>query len=113
RRGPPPTSAAGSDRQPRVPPSRLPDERGAGLTPAPRSRREGLLDEERVQVRARVRGLEQEAAGPSRDELTVVPVVVGRPGGELRRELYVQVAIRLVAGVARQLVGSRELLVDA
>src|SRR5262245_32231804 len=80
-------------------------------TPAPYSIWMDLLQEERVEVGARVGRLEEITAGPLRDELTLVPVVVRSPRRVLRRNLHVEVAVGLVARVAGKLVGGDELLV--
>jgi len=71
-----------------------------------------LLQEEGVEVGARVRGLEEVATSPLRDELTLVAVVVRRPRCEVLRDQDVQVAVRLVTGGADRTVRLNELLVD-
>src|ERR687887_1211442 len=71
-----------------------------------------LLEEEGVEVGARVRGLEEVAASPLGHELTLVAVVIGRPRSVVLADQDVEVAVRLVAGRARLQVGSREQLVQ-
>src|SRR6476646_10027664 len=72
-----------------------------------------LLEEEGVQVSARVGGLEQVATDAGSNELTLVAVVVSSPRRVVVRDLHVEVAVRLVPLVPGELVGSCHLLVDA
>src|ERR671936_388196 len=71
-----------------------------------------LLEEEGVEVAARVRGLEEVATSPLGHELTLVAVVVRRPRRVVLLDHDVEVAVRPVAGGARQPVGSLEESVD-
>src|SRR4051794_15279941 len=72
-----------------------------------------LLEEERVEVGARVGGLEQVPTGAGGDELTLVAVVVGGPRRVVLRDVHVDLAVGVVPLVARELVGGGEPLVHA
>src|SRR5213079_2549349 len=70
-----------------------------------------LLEEEGVEVCARVRGLEEVPASPLRDELTLVAVVVRRPWREVLGDHDVEIAVRLVARRTDLLVRSSQEIV--
>src|ERR1043165_7703662 len=86
---------------------------GRNRRPLGESGEQLLLEEEGVQVSARVGGLEQVATDAGSNELTLVAVVVSSPRRVVVRDLHVEVAVRLVPLVPGELLGSCHLLVDA